>query len=109
MELLIESGANLELPNNHGYTALHSAVHYGRSEIVAVLLQSGADVHAVTYDSQVRLSGRLFPSRAGTNLQRLHRPTRLLLLRRRPSVFCACDGRVCVRACEGVLCACVRG
>ena len=54
VELLIESGADLELTNNHGYTALHSAVHYGRSEIVAILLQSGADVTAVTYDSQAR-------------------------------------------------------
>ena len=55
VELLIESGAHLEIVNNHGYTPLHSAVHYGRSEIVAVLIQSAADVNAVTYDSQVYL------------------------------------------------------
>jgi len=53
VELLVESGASLEVVNNHGYTPLHSAVHYGRSEIIAMLLQSGADVNAVTYDSKV--------------------------------------------------------
>ncbi|MFL6070260.1 MAG: ankyrin repeat domain-containing protein [Actinomycetes bacterium] len=45
---LIEAGADLEVHGINGWTALHSAACADDSEIVALLLQSGADANART-------------------------------------------------------------
>jgi ankyrin repeat protein len=43
--VLIEAGADLQLLNHHGETALAHACEYGDTEIVRLLLDAGADVH----------------------------------------------------------------
>ena len=43
-ELLVSSGANVNIRNSYGFTALHDASIYGRLEIVQLLLCQGADM-----------------------------------------------------------------
>ncbi|CAL4197345.1 unnamed protein product, partial [Meganyctiphanes norvegica] len=44
---LIQTGWNVNLPHNLHRTPLHVAAHWGRSEVVSVLLQNGADYSIV--------------------------------------------------------------
>jgi uncharacterized protein len=41
--LLLEAGAEVDLPGEQGYTALHEAVHQGHFELVKLLLDYGSD------------------------------------------------------------------
>ena len=45
-KLLLENGANPNLKDSGGSTALHSAVFYRKPKICALLLEYGADVNA---------------------------------------------------------------
>lgn len=45
VELLIENGANMDLQDFGGWTALMHAVYKGRTEVVHTLIDSGADVN----------------------------------------------------------------
>ena len=44
IKLLVESGANINLEDNDGYTALMRSVYYKHTEIVSLLLSHGADI-----------------------------------------------------------------
>jgi ankyrin repeat protein len=46
VKLLCERGANLEEPNDEGYTPLMEASREGHMEVVEFLLDKGADVNA---------------------------------------------------------------
>ena len=43
MSLLLQKGADINIRDNEGYTALAWALHYGHLEVVSVLLLSGAN------------------------------------------------------------------
>ena len=45
VEYLLELGANLQLKDNVGFTALHAAVNSSNREIARLLLSNGADVN----------------------------------------------------------------
>lgn len=56
VETLVAAGADLEMHNTtDGWTALHYAAAYGRDEIVAKLLSSGADKNALDNDGSTPL------------------------------------------------------
>ncbi|KUJ13222.1 ankyrin [Mollisia scopiformis] len=62
---LIQSGANLELRNRSGETALHVAVRLGRKVATRVLLECGANMHARTSMGKgVLVLGEMFYFRA---------------------------------------------
>ena len=42
-KLLLEAGAQIDLPGEQGYTALHEAVHQGHSQLAKLLLDHGSD------------------------------------------------------------------
>lgn len=46
VKLLLDKGADANLPHSHGYTPLHQAAQGGNHAIAALLIQSGADVNA---------------------------------------------------------------
>jgi len=48
LELLLEYGANIDLPDDDGRTALHEAINYGKTEVVRFLIEKGANVNALT-------------------------------------------------------------
>ena len=48
VRVLVMRGARLDLANCHGWTALMQAARHGHISVVALLLQSKADVHART-------------------------------------------------------------
>ena len=49
-EYLLENGANLNLADRFGVTPLIAATRKGQRDVVAVLLQHGADVNAVSLE-----------------------------------------------------------
>ena len=51
VQLLVDSGAALELESSIGATALHMALTSGSLECVMLLLENGADVNAKSYES----------------------------------------------------------
>ena len=53
--LLLEHGASVHVRDNNGQTPLHAAAYHGLSEIVALLLKSGADVDAQNKDAMTPL------------------------------------------------------
>jgi len=50
-QLLLERGANLEEPNDDGYTPLMEAARDGHEEMVALLLSWGAQTNAQTEET----------------------------------------------------------
>jgi len=46
VQTLLNKGANIELKNEYGYTALMYAAYYGHADVVRFLLNKGADVNA---------------------------------------------------------------
>ncbi|CAM9650555.1 unnamed protein product, partial [Ectocarpus sp. 12 AP-2014] len=48
---LLQTGANLEIRNNEGATALHRACSFSQSDTVQLLLRWGADETATNYDN----------------------------------------------------------
>lgn len=48
----LPDGADLHTPNGDGFTPLHLAALFGRSDTVGVLLERGADLHAVSRNPQ---------------------------------------------------------
>jgi ankyrin repeat protein len=46
--LLIEAGINIDQHGDLGRTPLHEAASHGHQEMVLLLIESGADVHALT-------------------------------------------------------------
>lgn len=48
--LLLQSGANIDLCNSFGRTALHEAIHNQFTEVVEFLVQHNANVNAVTHE-----------------------------------------------------------
>ena len=52
VELLLDLGADPDLPDQRGWTALHYAVFMGRESNVRALLRRGADVKVVTGDTK---------------------------------------------------------
>ena len=49
-KLLIEYGADMNLPNRTGWTPLHKASYDGFADVVHLLLDHGADVNAKKQD-----------------------------------------------------------
>lgn len=52
---LLDKGANVNLKNFAGYTALHWAAYTGRTETLELLVSKGADVEARTEDGKTPL------------------------------------------------------
>ena len=43
IQILLDAGADPDIQNEHGRTALHGAAALGRSEVVQILVDAGAD------------------------------------------------------------------
>ncbi len=52
---LIEKGADVNVVNKYGETALHEASFWGRSDVVKMLIEAGADVNLVNRDGETAL------------------------------------------------------
>jgi uncharacterized protein len=46
--ILLEAGAEIDVPGEHSYTPLHEAIAQGHEELVALLLERGADPYRIT-------------------------------------------------------------
>ena len=53
VQLLVEKGANVNLKNKDGDTALHLAAEQGKTEVALLLLNSGAEVDPCNEDEHV--------------------------------------------------------
>lgn len=60
VEILLESGADVNAKTANGTTALHLAAQYGNENAARVLLEHGANVHARTVPPKDDLIGRKF-------------------------------------------------
>ena len=47
VELFLDRGADINAKNNHGDTALHTAVNFNNINVVETLLRRGADIHII--------------------------------------------------------------
>ena len=54
--ILIEHGANLEVTNDNGWTALHFAAYYGQTKIVKILIEIEANLEATTKNKKQRFT-----------------------------------------------------
>lgn len=54
-DLLIKSGADVNVKQMQGVTALHSAAHNGQTKLAKLLIDSGADINATTDNGQTPL------------------------------------------------------
>jgi ankyrin repeat protein len=54
-KLLLDRGANVGLPEEGGFQALHLAVETGDARLVELLLDHGADIHARAEDGTTPL------------------------------------------------------
>jgi hypothetical protein len=52
LEMLLAYGANIDLVDDDGRTALHTAINQGKTDIVKFLIENGADVNALTKNKQ---------------------------------------------------------
>ena len=66
VKLLLEKGANVNVKNGHGWTALHYASRDGNTGVAAELMEKGADVNAKTGKVVQKLQG------LGEGTQALH-------------------------------------
>lgn len=48
---LLECGANIDMPNNYGITALHEAAGNNCYDVVKILVEKGANINAVSEDN----------------------------------------------------------
>ena len=55
-QLLIDSGARVDLRDRSDYTPLHNAAWVGTLDMVKLLLNAGADINAATYSGRTPLS-----------------------------------------------------
>ena len=55
VKMLIEKGADVNVVDEHGITALHLASLLGYSEIVKMLIEAGANVNVVDVDGRTAL------------------------------------------------------
>ena len=55
-QLLINSGARVDLRDRSDYTPLHNAAWVGNLDMVKLLLNAGADINATTYSGRTPLS-----------------------------------------------------
>jgi len=55
VEVLLKHGANINLTNRNGNTALHLAATYGRVEVIRLLLARGADINVTTHSNKTPL------------------------------------------------------
>lgn len=55
-QLLIDSGARVDLRDRSDYTPLHNAAWVGNLDMVKLLLNAGADISATTYSGRTPLS-----------------------------------------------------
>jgi ankyrin repeat protein len=46
VKLLLDRGANIEVPANDGKTVLHWAIDYGDEDVVELLLDRGSNIEA---------------------------------------------------------------
>ena len=53
---LISKGADVNLPDEHGFTPLFVAARRGHSDIVQLLLESGADAHRRNYEGKTAIN-----------------------------------------------------
>jgi len=66
VKLLLEKGANVNVKNGHGWTALHYASRDGNTGVAAELMEKGADINAKTGTVGPKLRG------LGEGTQALH-------------------------------------
>jgi len=53
---LLDAGADVDAPNqSNGSTALHAAAFLGNAEVARLLLEKGADAHAMTNDGMTAM------------------------------------------------------
>lgn len=69
LKLLLDLGADPNLQDNDGFTALMWAVHWGNAEAVRLLVANGADLHTASSDGTTALS--LADSEGDTEMVRL--------------------------------------
>jgi len=55
VEILIKNGANINLSNRNGNTALHLAATYGRADVISLLLANGADINVTSHSNKTPL------------------------------------------------------
>jgi len=55
VEILIKNGANINLTNRNGNTALHLAATYGRADVIRLLLTNGADINITSHSNKTPL------------------------------------------------------
>lgn len=89
IKLLLESGADVNIQNKYGATALIRASVWGKTGVVSILLESGADVDiqendgntalmSAAYDGQSKIVSLLLESGADVNIQDIDRQTALI-------------------------------
>ncbi|KAL7072709.1 hypothetical protein ACQ4LE_007685 [Meloidogyne hapla] len=49
IEMLINSGSDVNAPDYEGWTPLHAAAHWGEREACRILVENGANIDALTY------------------------------------------------------------
>lgn len=62
---LIDRGANVNMKNFHGFTALHWAAFAGRTNMVPILVEAGADIESRTADGKTPLHVAAFRGQKG--------------------------------------------
>lgn len=79
VNLLIESGADVQRKGQFGYTAIHAAAQGGHLEVVQALLRHGASVNCKNDDGDIPLILGLFSFREKKNSKISDRSSRLFI------------------------------